>query len=111
MLKKGQRMQKRMGLVLMFFAIYFLTSCASHDIILPKTIQGEVKTYTVNEQGTVIILGQSVLLEPMHWLYVECEHWSGCYIRCKGKINSCKKVANYFKLEVNYSFSDTGTRN
>jgi hypothetical protein len=103
-------MEKRMGLVLMIFAIYFLSSCASHDVIIPSATQKQMKTYTVNEQGTVIIKGQSELLDSMHWLYVECNHWSGCYMRCKGKMKSCRKVANYFNLEVNYHFSDAGTQ-
>ena len=102
MLKKGQRMKKRMGLILMVFAISFLTSCATNGIILPKTIQGVVKTYEVNEEGTVEILGQDMRVEPMHWLYVDCDHWSGCYMRCQGKVKSCKKVATDSKLEVDY---------
>jgi hypothetical protein len=104
-------MKKRMGLILMIFAISFLTSCATNGIILPKTIQGEVKTYIVNDEGTVEILGQDMLIEPMHWLYVECDHWSGCYMRCQGKVKSCKKVAIDSKLDVDYIFSDTGTQN
>ena len=99
-------MKKRMGLTLLVFAIFFLTSCTSNSIILPKTLQGMVKTYTVNDKGTVEILGQDMTTEPMHWLYVECDHWSGCYMRCQGKVKSCKKVVIDYKLDVVYIFSD-----
>lgn len=102
MLKKGQRMKKRMGLILLVFAISFLTSCASNGIILPKTKQGDVKTYTVNDLGTVEILGQDMQIEPTHWLFVECDHWSGCYMRCQGKIKSCKKVAIDSELVIDH---------
>lgn len=102
-------MKKRMGLVLIIFAIFFLASCASNGVILPKTIPGAVKTYSVNDNGTVEILGQDMLTEPTHWLYVECEHWSGCYMRCQGQINSCKKVAADSELEVDYTFSQFGS--
>jgi hypothetical protein len=104
-------MEKRMGLILMVFTIFFLTSCASNSIILPKTLQGMVKTYTVNDEGTVEILGQNMAIEPMHWIYVECDHWSGCYMRCQGKIKSCEKVAIDYKLDLDHIFSDNGRRN
>ena len=99
-------MKKRMGLTLIVFTIFFLTSCASNSIILLKTLHGMVKTYTVNDKGTVEILGQDMTTEPMHWLYVECDHWSGCYMRCQGKVQSCKKVATDYKLDVDHIFSD-----
>jgi hypothetical protein len=106
-------MKKRMGLILIFFAIFFLNSCASNNIssnniIFPKILQGMVKTYTVNDKGTVEILGQDMTTEPMHWLYVECDHWSGCYMRCQGNVKSCKKVIIDYKLDVDYIFSDNG---
>jgi hypothetical protein len=105
-LKKGRGMKKRMGLKLLFFAIFFLTSCAPNSIILPKTLQGTVKSYTVNHKGTVEILEQNMSTEPMHWLYVECDHWSGCYMRCQGKLKSCKKLVIDYKLDVDHIFSD-----
>jgi hypothetical protein len=104
-------MKKRMGLTLIVFAIFFLTSCTSNSIILPKTSQGVVKTYTVNDNGTVEILGQDITTQPMHWLYLECEHWSGCYMRCQGKVKSCKKVVIDYKLDVDYIFSDNVKQN
>ncbi len=102
-------MKKRMKLVLIVFAISFLASCASNTIVLPKTIPGTVKTYTVNQEGTVEILGQDMKTEPQHWLYVRCDHWSGCYMRCQGEINSCQKVAKDSEFQVDYIMSPTGT--
>ena len=91
----------------MVFAVFFLTSCTSNSITLPKTLQEMVKTYTVNDKGTVEILGQDMTIEPMHWLYVKCDHWSGCYMRCQGEVKSCKKIAIDLKLDVEYIFPDT----
>ena len=102
-------MKKIMGLILIVFAIFFLTSCTSNSITLPKTLQGMVKTYTVNDKGTVEILEQDMTIEPMHWLYVQCDHWSGCYMRCQGKVKSCKKVIIDNKLDLDYIFSDNGS--
>ena len=100
-----------MRLILMVFAIFSLTSCTSNSIILPNTLHGMVKTYTVNDKGTVEILGQDMTTESMHWLYVECDHWSGCYMRCQGKVKSCKKVVIDYKLDVDHIFSDNGKQN
>ena len=91
-------MKKNMAFILMFFAITFLTSCASNGIfntpngiLVPKN-PGSFKNYSVNDKGTVEILGQKNITD-MHWMYVECDYWSGCYMRCQGKIDSCKQVA------------------
>jgi hypothetical protein len=113
-------MKKRIQLILFIFAISFLTSCTSiqkinnfftisNGIVLPKTITGTVKTYSVNEKGTVEILGQKNI-NDMHWLYVECGYWSGCYMRCQGQVDSCKKVARGSKIEVEYILSRSGWR-
>lgn len=103
-------MKKILELTLIVFAITFLTSCASNGIALPKTIPGDVKTYTVNEEGTVEMLGQDMKTEPKHWLYIRCKHWSGCYMRCQGEINSCKKVAKDTDLNVDYIISPNGSK-
>ena len=95
-------MKKGMELILIIFVISFLTSCASNGIALHKTIPGAVKTYTVNQQGTVEILGQDMRTQPTHWLYIRCNHWSGCYMRCQGEIKSCKKVARDSNFLVDY---------
>jgi hypothetical protein len=103
-------MKKTLGLILIFFAISFLTSCASNDIVIPKTIPGDVKTYAVNDGGTVEMLGQDMTTELKHWLYVRCNHWSGCYMRCQGEINSCKKVAKDSNFKVGYIVSPSGSK-
>ena len=59
-------MKKTIGLTLIVFAVSFLTSCASNGLVLPKTIPGTIKTYTVNQEGTVEILGQDIKTKPMH---------------------------------------------
>ena len=98
-------MKKGMELILIIFVIFFLTSCASNGIVLPKTIPGAVKTYTVNQKGTVEILGQDMKAQPKHWLYIRCNHWSGCYMHCQGEIKSCKKVAKDSEFLVGYVVS------
>ena len=91
-----------MELILIIFVISFLNSCASNGTALHKTIPGAVKTYTVNQKGTVEILDQDMKAQPKHWLYIRCNHWSGCYMRCQGEIKSCKKVARDSNFLVGY---------
>ena len=91
-----------MELILIIFVISFLNSCASNGTALHKTIPGAVKTYTVNQKGTVEILVQDMKAQPKHWLYIRCNHWSGCYMRCQGEIKSCKKVARDSNFLVGY---------
>ena len=95
-------MKKTIGLTLIVFAVSFLTSCASNGLVLPKTIPGTIKTYTVNQEGTVEILGQDIKTKPTHWLYVQCDHWSGCYMRCQGPIKTCKSIATKSGLDIAY---------
>ena len=95
-------MKKGMELILIIFVISFLNSCASNGTALHKTIPGAVKTYTVNQKGTVEILGQDMKAQSKHWLYIRCNHWSGCYMRCQGEIKSCKKVARDSNFLVGY---------
>jgi len=98
-------MKKGMELILIIFVISFLNSCASNGAALHKTIPGAVKTYTVNQKGTVEILGQDMKAQSKHWLYIRCNHWSGCYMRCQGEIKSCKKVAKDSEFLVGYVVS------
>ena len=120
MQKKGQKMKKRMALVIIIFAISFLTSCTSmqklnnffsmnNGVVLPKTNPDAVKTYSINDKGTVEILGQE-MIKDTHWLYVKCDYWSGCYMRCQGQIDSCKRVARDSQIQVDYIFSRSGWR-
>jgi hypothetical protein len=101
-LQKGIQLKENIKLILMIFAMLFLTSCASNGIlstadgILVSKNPGSVKNYSINDKGTVEIMGQK-RITSMHWIYVDCDHWSGCYMRCQGQIDSCKQIAKDFK--------------
>ena len=101
-------MKKVMQLILMVFTISFLISCASDGLVMSKATSEAVKIYKVNDQGTVEIIGQDMKVEKKHWLYVECDHWSGCYMRCQGHIRSCKNVAKNAGFRLEYASSSSG---
>ena len=88
-------MKKKMGLILMVFTVSFLTACASKGNLVAKNL-GAANNYSVNDKGTVEILDQKRITDT-HWMYVECDHWSGCYMMCQGLLDSCKQVLKDYK--------------
>ena len=92
------------------FALFFLTSCTSTETIAPKAFSGSAEIFKVNNAGTVVVKGYNKE-QPMHWVFVECENQlRGCYMRCQGQIDSCKRVAKNSQIEVEYIFSRSGWR-
>ncbi len=90
------------------FALVFLSSCTTVGVVTPKAFPGADKIFSVNDEGTVNIKGVDLKSEPTHWLYVQCEHWAGCYMRCQGPIGTCKEVANKSELEISHTASVNG---
>jgi hypothetical protein len=88
-------MKNKMGLVLMIFAVSFLSACASNAILVAKNPMS-ANNYSVNDKGTIKILDQERITDT-HWMYVECDQWSGCYMMCEGKLDSCKHVLRDYK--------------
>ena len=49
--------------------------------------------------------------DPMiHWIFVKCDYWAGCYVRCEGSKNHCLKVVTAVEpvkyLELSRSKTD-----
>lgn len=63
------------------------------------------KGYTIVE-GSVVI--NNTIPDDMkrHWVFIKCDHWAGCYMRCIGKLNACEKLAQKVAWEEIYLFSD-----
>ena len=95
------------GIVLLgtISALFLFTSCASNHAGVPKAFPGSPEIFKVNNAGTVEVKVDNIKNQPMHWIFVSCNHWSGCYMRCQGKINSCKKVARDSEFPVDYIVS------
>ena len=34
------------------------------------------------------------------WIYVDCNYWAGCFMRCDGASNQCKQLAKDSKFSI-----------
>ncbi len=64
--------------------------------------------YTINK-GSVLINDTRPEDMKRHWVFVTCDHWAGCYMRCIGKLNSCENLAKTVAWDELYLFSDKAT--
>ena len=84
------------------FALFFLTSCASNGTVVAKAFPGSAEIFKVTDEGTVEVKGDDMKDQSVHWVFVECDYWSGCYMRCQGPIKTCKGIATKSDLDIAY---------
>ena len=96
-------------------AIFFLTSCSSTESVIPKAFPGSDKLFKVNSAGTVEVTGYDTDEQPMHWVFVECDHWGnkirGCYMRCQGPKKICLSIATKSGLNSSHVLKRSPGRN
>ena len=95
-------MNKGLLLIGVILALFILTSCASNETVVPKSFPGADKIYSVKNDGTLEVKGYDMKSQPIHWVFVQCTYWSGCYMRCQGPVKTCKNIAEKFNLSVSY---------
>ena len=89
-----------LGLIL---SVFYLSSCGA-ILIKPKDFIGDVNYRVIdriNGEKTVEIVAQEKN-KSLHWLYLSCDYIFGCYMRCKGPVNSCMRVATLGKFDMKY---------
>lgn len=98
-------MQKLVMLVAVFMFSLGLFSVAPTDVHADskKALGG----YTI-VNGSVVIDNTDNEDKKRNWVYVKCEHWAGCYMRCIGLLNACEDLARKASWEEIYLFSDKG---
>ena len=96
------------GIVLLgaISALFIFTSCASNHAAVPKAFPDSPKIFKVNNAGTVEVKIDNIKKQPMHWIFVSCNHWSGCYMRCQGPAKTCKSIATRSGLKISHTLSD-----
>ena len=89
------------GIILAFL----LASCASNFPAAFKPFEGSSKIFKVNAKGTVEVKSNSLKDQRMHWVFVRCAHWSGCYMRCQGPIKTCRSIAKKSDLKITHTLT------
>ena len=92
------------GIVLLcaISALFLFTSCASNHDAVPKAFPGSPEIFNVNNEGTVEVKVDNIKNQPIHWVFVNCNHWSGCYMRCQGPARTCKSIAKKSGLKISH---------
>ena len=99
-------MNKGIVLIGAISALLIFTSCASNHAAVPKAFPGSPEIFKVNNKGTVEVKGDNLKNQPMHWVFVNCNHWSGCYMRCQGPAKTCKRIAKKSGLKISHILTD-----
>ena len=51
-----------------------------------------------------VIIDETTVVEKSdiarQWIYVDCEYWAGCFMRCDGESNQCKQLAKDSKFSI-----------
>jgi len=80
-----------------------LFSVAPTDVLADSS--NDLGGYTI-VNGSVVMDNTKNKDKKRNWVYVSCNHWAGCYMRCIGKLNACEDLAEKATWEEIYSFSD-----
>ena len=51
--------------------------------------------------GTAVIEDRAKHSSSRWWVDVECDHWAGCFMRCDGPKQQCRKLAEDSNFTVN----------
>lgn len=84
---------------------FLLSCCASNPTAVPKPFEGSSKIFKVSSNGTVKVKATNLKDPPMHWVFVTCAHWSGCYIRCQGPVLTCKSITKKSGLQISHTIT------
>ena len=95
-------MNKGIVLIGAISALLIFTSCASNHAAVPKAFPGSPEIFKVNNKGTVEVKVDNIKNQPIHWVFVNCNHWSGCYMRCQGPAKTCKSIAKKSGLKISH---------
>ena len=68
-----------------------MNSNVPHEIVLDK----------IDLNDTVQIKGEDTHSISRWWIDVECDYWAGCFMRCDGSKQQCRKLAEDSNFTVN----------
>ena len=91
------------GIVLLGIILaLLLTSCVSNSPAVPRYFEASSKIFEVSSNGTIKVKISNLEDQPVHWIFVHCAHWSGCYMQCQGPVITCKSIAKKSGLKISH---------
>ena len=102
------KVQAAVNILLM--SVIAVASMSSAGCFYPKAerVPGELVSaidFEIVDETTVVDKGNN----GRQWIYVDCDYWAGCFMRCDGASNQCKQLAkdsNFSILSVFMSVFD-----
>ena len=94
-------MKTKVQTVWNFILITALVIAFSTGCFYPKAerVSGELVSnvnYTIVDETTVV----ENVDNSRQWIYVDCDYWAGCFMRCDGASNQCTQLARDSKLSI-----------
>ena len=86
--------------ILLIFAIVIVL-VASVGCFYPKAERapGELVsdvTYKIVNETTVVEDNS----DNRQWIYIDCDYWAGCFMRCDGSSKQCKQLAKDSRFSI-----------
>ena len=92
------KVQAALNILLVFIIVFVFV--ASAGCFYPKAerapgeLVSDIQYEIVNDTSVV---GKS---DNRQWIYVNCNYWAGCFMRCDGASNKCKQLAKDSKFSI-----------
>ena len=86
------KVQAAVNILLM--SVIAVASMSSAGCFYPKAERGPGElvsdiNFKIIDETTVVEKSDN----GRQWIYVDCDYWAGCFMRCDGASNQCKQLA------------------
>jgi len=79
---------------ILLMSVIAVASMSSAGCFYPKAERGPGElvsaiNFKIIDETTVVEKSDN----GRQWIYVDCDYWAGCFMRCDGASNQCKQLA------------------
>ena len=93
------KVQAAVNIFLMFVIVILLLASAGCFYPKAERASGEL----VSDINYMIIDETTVIPDSdvnRQWIYVDCDYWAGCFMRCDGSSKKCNQLAKDSKFSI-----------
>ena len=86
------KVRTAVNILLMLVIAVLLVASASCFYPKAERVSGALVSdvsYEIVDETTVVTKSDN----GRQWIYVDCEYWAGCFMRCDGASSQCKQLA------------------